>query len=197
MHLAFGLGISKLRLYALHDQRSLQLRDRAEYSESHLPGRCTGVHLLGIGDEFDAERLERLEGSQQVQDRTREAIELPNDNSLESATVSVNQAVKFGSPFLAPADADVHVFAGKFSAAAIGIFTELARLHRRILSAVRGADARVNRNFHGIFLTRRNAEARRQTESDPRACRLYSMTAKLKTNCRSRWMAKSDCCRGF
>jgi hypothetical protein len=62
--LPFGLGVSQALADPFHDQAALQLGHGARNREYPLAGGRGGVHLLAQTDKRNAERVERLQGTQ-------------------------------------------------------------------------------------------------------------------------------------
>ena len=76
------------------------------------------VHLLGEGNEFNAERPKRLERPEQMRHASREPIELPNDDGIKAPAMSVShQTIELRSAFFRSGDADVDVLAGDLPSA--------------------------------------------------------------------------------
>ena len=69
-------------LYALLDQRPLELRQRAEDMEQELALRRGGVHLLGERTERDAALLEVVHRGQQMRQRPAEPVQLPDHQAI-------------------------------------------------------------------------------------------------------------------
>ena len=64
--------------------------------ENHLAGGRAGVHLLREGNEVNPEGLEGFEGAEQVRHRPGEAVELPNNDGIESPAVGIgHEPVQF------------------------------------------------------------------------------------------------------
>src|SRR4029077_3406728 len=98
------------------------------------------------------EGLEGLQRTQEVRDGSRESVEPPHDHRVKAPAVRFpEQAIELRPLLLCPGDADVNVLPCDGPAAALAVLPKLARLHRRVLPVVRGADSRVNCSLHSIL----------------------------------------------
>ena len=103
--LAFGPRIPDAGTNPLGNQAAFEFRDSAKHRENHLAGGRAGVHLLREGNEVDPEGLEGFERAEQVRHRAGEAVELPNNDCIESPAVRIShEPVQFGRIFLAVID---------------------------------------------------------------------------------------------
>lgn len=60
----------------------LELGEHGHHAEQGFARGGSGVNVLGIGDEFDAERPEFFEAVQQLPGRTGEPVELPDQHRV-------------------------------------------------------------------------------------------------------------------
>jgi hypothetical protein len=58
--LSLGARVPEAGSHTLNDEAPLKGADGAEYRKDHLANRRRRVHLLGEGNEFDAQGAERL-----------------------------------------------------------------------------------------------------------------------------------------
>jgi len=85
----------------LCDQISFELCDGPHDVEQQLPGGSGGVYPFGVGDEVNAQGSKLGETVHEVLDRTRETVELPDQDNVETPLVSLtHELVKLGTPAL-------------------------------------------------------------------------------------------------
>ena len=95
--LTFGPRIPDTGTDSLGDQAALQFGHGTEDRKDHLARGRAGVHLLRQGNEVNPEGLEGFEGAELVRNRPGEAVELPNNDRIESPAVRIShKPVQFG-----------------------------------------------------------------------------------------------------
>ncbi|MGA2076751.1 MAG: hypothetical protein ABSH52_24960, partial [Terriglobia bacterium] len=88
-------------------------------------------------NEVDPEGLEGFQGAEQVRHRPGEAIELPNNDGVETPAVCIShQAIQFGAVFFTTGNPDIHVFLGDRPAPALAEFAKFPQLHFRGLAVI-------------------------------------------------------------
>lgn len=88
---SFETGATHAGANAFDDQVALQLGDGADDDDDGAAERPAAVDVLAEGDEVDAEMVEFVEDLDEVANRSRQAIEGPDDEDVELAAAGVGQ----------------------------------------------------------------------------------------------------------
>ena len=78
-------GLGETCSGALADKRALELRDGPEHVKDEHAARCGRVDALGQRDQPDPASLELLGSGDQLRERTRQPVELPDHQSVALA----------------------------------------------------------------------------------------------------------------
>jgi hypothetical protein len=117
------------RPHSFCDQVSFKLRDGTHDVKQQLTRGCRGVDPLGARNEVNPQSFEFSQTAHQMLNGTRETIELPDHDDIESALAGViHERVKLGTRALGA----THAFIHEFVAAAkplLGVAPQVFELH--------------------------------------------------------------------
>ena len=80
------------------DQRSLELRDCADYLEHELAQRKRGVYHFGHGNELDTRRSPKLKTRDQRGEGTSETVKFPDGNDINNCFSVDNPSITHPAP---------------------------------------------------------------------------------------------------
>src|SRR5215469_666981 len=133
----------------LADQLALEFGHRSDDIEHEPPAGRAQIQVVTEGNERDVQGFKLRECVHQMAHRSAKAVELPDHNRIESATVRVrHEPVQFRPRILCAAHTRIDVLAGDLPSSALTVFADLAGLYLRVLDVAAFRDSRIDGGSH-------------------------------------------------